>query len=568
VTTTCPNCRERADWSAYRDNWECPNCHTSLSDLYSSESGRLARADRIIKAINRTLARAGVNVDAPDPKVLDWNESSHRAILDDTFDAGDEAILPGFGTDGDAETARDDCGDPHPFICDCCGHSVEFGRTCGMSVCARCAQVWVRDAAIQKAAKVRRVRKTKHQATDDAEHQKLHHVVISPSLGWYADLARGGYSREDAQEKTREVVKTILDEFRAQGVVARHSYRGQREDGSIRSESDDRGAWKERLFSGRDWFDDVRDLLAWKPHYHAVVAADWVQGGELTQRIEDETGWVIHRINRDNGSSLANDGAMASALTYTLSHADIIVNDDANNQSAVWEVGSFEGDIIRSDSRFSPHPADIEWADTTVRRYAHRTLGIKSGTTDCGAQLPAVDDPDELARRIIEEIFPGDDGGRDVDPDAVLYHVSEGNIQVDVSTTSGGGGDITVRDAFGEPIGEGGWGGGALPDVPNRVDATTTADPIVTDADRDECDDGCGDDHDGVEDGGDQDEDDTCDGTLIPLGEARQRGLLEDDDWVRDAPHVDEAREADEEWPDDLDPWRTSSPGAAGSWID
>jgi hypothetical protein len=57
--------------------------------------------------------------------------------------------------------------------------------------------------------------------------------------------------------------------------------------------------------------------------------------------------------------------------------------------------------------------------------------------------------------------------------------------------------------------------------------------------------------------------DQECDGTLIPLEEARRRGLLEDDDWCADAPHVEEARDADREWPDDLDPWRTSSPGTS-----
>lgn len=529
---------------------------------YSGESGRRVEHSPIIEPINRKLARAGVNTDVPDPKKLDWHDDTDRTMLHNTTNFSDEekAILPGFGPDGFAENARDDCGEKHPFVCDSCGQNINFGRTCGMSVCGRCAPVWVRDAAIQKAAKVRRVRKEKHHHTPDSEHQKIHHVVISPPLGWYYDLARAGLSRTDVQEETREVVKDILDELRAQGVLVRHSYRGAREDGSIRSESDDRGAWKERLFSGRDWHGDVADRLAWKPHYHAIVVGDYIKGGELTERVEEETGWVIHRIADDNGVSLKDDGAMARALTYCLSHADIDVRDDGHNRSAVWEVGSFQGDSIKSSGRFSPHPADLEWADSAVRRYAHKTLGIQSGTTECGAELPGVDDPDELALRIIEELYPQDERprSRDISTDAILHHVSEGNISVDISTTDGGGGDVTVRDAWGEPIGADGWGGN-IPDAPDRVDAATAVDPLVTDAD--DC--GCGDDHES-----DDDQEATCDGTLIPLGEARHRGLLDDEKWRHDAPHADEALDADEEWPDDLVPWRMSSPGSSASWVE
>lgn len=54
-----------------------------------------------------------------------------------------------------------------------------------------------------------------------------------------------------------------------------------------------------------------------------------------------------------------------------------------------------------------------------------------------------------------------------------------------------------------------------------------------------------------------------CDGQLVPLGELRQRGLLEDEAWLREAPFAAEAQETDREWPDDLKPWRSSSPGYA-----
>lgn len=471
-----------------------------------------------------------------------------------------EPILPGFGETGNAENARDDCGEPHPFVCDSCGHSVDFGRTCSQSVCTRCAVAWARDLAINKSAKLRRVRKEKNYHTPESELQKLHHVVISPSLGWYFDLATAGHTLEEIQDITKDVVKRILDEMRAQGVLVRHSFRGKNDDGSIKSETDDRGAWKERLNSNREWYGDVRGEVAWKPHYHCLVVADWIQGGDLTERVEKETGWVIHRIADDDGKSLETDGAMARALTYCLSHCDIHVQENGHNRSAVWEVGSFAGDPIKSSSRFSPPPVDMEWADRVVRRVAVDTLGLRSGTTDCGAQLPAVDDPDELARQILEELYPQHDRPthRDVDTDSVLYHVAEGNLSVDVSTTSGGGGNVTVRDAFGEPVGPDGWGS-TLPDVPRDPSYGNSDEPvstiIVDDASSEE-DCSCGHEHGSGDDGEKE-----CDGRLIPLEEARQRNLLEDQEWLREAAHVDEARQADQEWPKDLDPWRTSSPG-------
>ena len=526
---------------------------------YSAESGRRADADRIIEIIRRATARIGArNPDAELSKSLSWDSIRDRRHVREKFQKFAEAILPGFGELGDARDARSDCGDPHPFLCDSCGHATTFGRTCSMSVCARCAQAWVRDRSIKKAAKVRRVRKEKHQHTPANEHQKIHHVVLGARPGWYYDLAKAGYSMAEAQELTREVVKEILDELRAQGVLVRHSFRGARDDGSIKEETDDRGQWKQRLFSGREWYDDVREQLAWKPHYHAVVVSDWIKGEELTKRVEAETGWIIARIAGDDGISLANDGAMARAVTYSISHTDVMVR-EGNNRSAVWEVGSFEGDPIKSSGRFTPHPADYDWADATVREYASRVLGLASGTTDCGATLPAVDDPDELARRIIEDLYPQDEGRRP-SADAVLYHVLEGNIRVDVSRRAGGGGDVTVRDAFGEPVGEGGIEGN-LPDAPGgTIDVDAPVALNTLDEDDDDGDD-CDHDHD------EADADEACTGTLIPLGEARQRGLLKDVEWCRQAPHVDEAREYDREWDKDLDPWRTSSPGSSISGI-
>lgn len=532
----------------HRNYWELP------------ESGDRADSQRIIQAVRKRLASVGVNEDLDaDPRALDWNNPRHRRKVRDRFaqNAGEsvrsqEAILPGFGPQGRGENARDDCGNPHPFLCTACANDVEFGRTCSQSVCARCGVAWVRDASIKKSAKIQRVRKEQYKQSPDDVNQLEHHGVISPSLGWFYDLAAAGLTMEEAQEKTREVVKSVLSELRLQGVLIRHSYRGENDDGSIKSEHDDRGSWKEWLNSGRDWNGDVRDELAWKPHYHAIVVGNnfKTRGDELTETVEQETGWVIHRIEDDDGKSLRNDEVMARALMYSLSHADIHVHDGGNNQSQVWEVGAFKGDRTRSSQRFATRPHDLDWSDAVVRKNAPDILGLRSGTTDCGASIPAVPDPDELARKIIDEIWPQDEP-LDVDPDAVLAHVSEANLRVSTTSTSSGY-DVSVTDAGGTRLD---GSAGSIPDLAtDPFDYTGSTDelrslPLQANVDGDDCGDDCDHDHDDEQHG---DGPELCDGTLIPLEEARERGLLDDEDWLAQAAHAADALALDRKHPEEL----------------
>ena len=131
---------------------------------WSGESGRRADPDRVIDVIERTLARLDVNTVSDDPEqhqFWSWSNPRSRAEVREAF-AGDfrqqESLLPGFGPAGYANNARDDSGEAYPFLCNSCGQTVEFGRTCSQSVCMRCGVAWIRDSAIKKTAKVRRLR--------------------------------------------------------------------------------------------------------------------------------------------------------------------------------------------------------------------------------------------------------------------------------------------------------------------------------------------------------------------------------------------------------------------------
>jgi DNA-directed RNA polymerase subunit RPC12/RpoP len=124
---------------------------------------------------------------------------------------------------------------------------------------------------------------------------------------------------------------------------------------------------------------------------------------------------------------------LTGATTYTVSHGDIIVNDGGNNRSASFYAGYVQSDDgPRSPwNDLAPSTVDLEFADAAVRDAAERVLGLYSGTTECGKELPAVADANELAYRILQELY-GDAAERperdSAAEEAVLEHVVQGNL--------------------------------------------------------------------------------------------------------------------------------------------
>lgn len=558
-----------------------------LPEDYSGTSGRRADPQPVVEHLRRRYSQLSMPLEPGEAfeSSLSWDSASDRQRVRAMFESnsGDafrwtESLLPGFGPKGKAETARDDCGDPHPHVCCDCAQCVQFGRTCGQSVCSRCGAAWCRDLGAKKAAKLRRFRKVKYGATPDEhaetreEHTKHHHQIINPPLDWYYWLARDGFSLEEAQKATKKVVKLILEEQRCQGLVVRHSFRGKDKDDELHTEADDRGFWSEVLFQERAFYGDdesdeaVRDSLAWRPHYHCIVVSDWCRGGGFTDCVENYTGWVTHRIASDDGRSLDTDGAMLRATMYCLSHGDLeIFHDGRNNQSANWEVGSFHGSLpagkggpLRSTSHFSPRQGDLDWSAVKAREYAAETLGLPNTSTECGRELPAVDDPDKLAEDVLEdmaelydELYPGEDG-ESLNPETVpnhlvLEHVSTGNIRVSLDSSSGDWSVSAVSSSW-SPSPDLRGTAGSLPDARGAATVGSDQEDLEADSSGDQ-----------LSESDVESVDRSCSGQLIPLEVARQRGLLEDQDWLAQAEHSDEALAAHEETPDDLEPWRYSS---------
>lgn len=272
--------------------------------------------------------------------------------------------IPGFGDE------YDDCGDEIPHFCTDCGHSFTVGRTCKRSECPRCAPAWVVDRATSVVGKVDAAARMMSTDLDTAVFK--HHVVFSPPPTWYLQA-------RDPLDRTFNVIKQILEAIGAEGVICYHPWSGSDE------HDDDRGKWKQRLFSGRDWDGDVREELKPRGHFHAIVAAPFVPGGDVTKMVHAATDWVIHRVAKRDGSgrSLSDLEDVARATTYSLSHTGIANTETSkNNQAQYRYVGAR---INRAEVRKQHEQA----ANRAVREVVPKTLGIPAHSVRCGREVGA-----------------------------------------------------------------------------------------------------------------------------------------------------------------------------------
>jgi hypothetical protein len=271
--------------------------------------------------------------------------------------------LPGFGE------RQDTCGDEMFRFCSCCGDSVEVGQTCYRSTCPRCAQEWCRRQATSLAAKLSATWAYQYVSLD--EHPYFHHLVISPPEDWKLDHDPG-----TVYDRTKELVKRIMDELGVVGVPIYHPYRGSEEE-----PGDDMGEWKERVFSGRDW-DAVSEELRFSPHFHIVGISPHVDIS-VTEQVEAETGWVIHRITQgDSGVSIGNDFDMARVVAYCLSHSGVYKDSNGDYQSAYYP------NVLHRHVEATADDETKDEFDQIVRSIAPQTLGIDYSSVACYREVP------------------------------------------------------------------------------------------------------------------------------------------------------------------------------------
>lgn len=298
--------------------------------------------------------------------------------------------LPSFG-----ET-DEDCGEPIPFFCTGCGDTFHKKHRCKKSRCPEGAPLWAVDRAENHMARLQTVCKV--LGKEMGESVKKHHLVFTPPSAndktdhdWFLEA-------DDSIKRTRRVVAEILKLLNAEGVIYYHGWSGE--------QGDDRGEWKKRLFSGRDFEADIRSELKPRPHFHCIVASPFVVGGEVTKRVTEQTGWVIERIADDeSGKSLADLTAAAAASTYCISHTSIRLDygTDGSNRAIMEGFGEkWNSDIL------NVRPPTRREAERAVRSVSPRTLGISPGTLSCKTEIPrsergdraevgdAYDDADDL----------------------------------------------------------------------------------------------------------------------------------------------------------------------------
>lgn len=304
--------------------------------------------------------------DDPERKYLD----SALSVLD----------LPGFGA------PLDDCGDYIPesmHFCEDCWDVKEFARNCYRYDCPDHAPYAIRrrvagskDAA-GVAPQLDALRRYLYAYRDD--NQYFHHLTIEPPEDFW-------FESDEPLKRAREyLIPEVLDALGIQGIVAYHPLKGDHED----HDRNDIGAWKDRLFSGRDW-DSVREELKRKPHFHVVGVAPHIDLEDVGE-IYDETGWVIHRIvDEETNISIEDDDAMAAAVLYALSHAGIYDTDSGQRRLAAWMKGP---DV----NRVTPTETNKRRMKAIVNAAAEDSLGITAVSLTCDNELPPTVryDPDD-----------------------------------------------------------------------------------------------------------------------------------------------------------------------------
>lgn len=220
-----------------------------------------------------------------------------------------------------------------------------------------------------------------YQYTALESHPYYHHVVISPPDDW---MLEG--DTDTVYWRSLDVVKEILDELGLAGVPVYHPYRGSEE-----KPGDDRGEWKERIFAGRDW-DDVEGELQVSPHFHVLGVSPHVDIS-VTERVEEQTGWTIHRITQgDSNVSIGNSYDLARVAAYCLSHAGIY-EDSNGDMSAAYHPRISER---VPEGTPTPNEETEQEADRLVRSVSPKVLDVEYQSVACDS--------------VVDESVAADDG--------------------------------------------------------------------------------------------------------------------------------------------------------------
>lgn len=259
----------------------------------------------------------------------------------------------------------DDCDEEILFFCDSCAETYLGGRTCGLSGCPRCWSSWVRDSAVKHAEKLMVTRAVRDKNLD--EQQFFHHLAWSVPDEW-------ALQADEPYKKTKQAINEVLDAMGLDGRVYYHAWRGADENADGEEIENDLGEWKDRVGEDTTW-PEVRENLEFSPHFHVIAVGHKVPGGDLTKRVEEETGWSLHRITKgeDSKVSLFNNSDMVSALLYCLSHTSLNRTAADRNRVKSWSHGPILNQKIRREDKIDD---EDEWDGLIIRQETHDEVDL------------------------------------------------------------------------------------------------------------------------------------------------------------------------------------------------
>lgn len=345
-------------------------------------------ADDLSENLIDVIERAELDLDINDTELFEEDLQLWRRSTLPHLD------LPGFGE------PEDDCGEYSPtgmFTCPCCSNVVEFKHNCYRYDCPIHAPHAIRRRAagsksmpgvVAKIAALRAWLDSYYKQ----HHIRFHRLVFSPPQDFF-------WRSDQPLERAFDLIGEMLDVFGAQGFVVYHPWAG--------SDGDDRGEWKQRLFSGRDWQGDVADELVPRGHFHVYAVGKEIQvgtdadgyaldvdeldeddhdgaddGTSVSELVQEETGWVIKRIEPYAGSSVSiyDEEDLARSVTYGLSHAGVYETESGQRRLAARFKGPDWNEVDVQEHRKRENAA-------IVNDIAEDTLGVTAPDLTCDREL-------------------------------------------------------------------------------------------------------------------------------------------------------------------------------------
>lgn len=302
----------------------------------------------------------------------------------------DDLPLPGEGEE------KEDCGEDIPItVCDNCGTTTYAGSTCRRSLCPRCWESWAFHRAVEAVTAIDGTRRKR--ATESATNPYNHHITVS----FRTDTR---FDSKTPLDRGFAATKRLLDEIAADtGMIIYHPYRIAKEHrGDVLGHESGNGDlhWRDILGMPAD---ERRGKLVYAPHFHVFAVSPFVQGGAVTEDIEDKTGVVIERIADDDGVSLKDLEALCSAVAYSLTHAGITTDKSDQNRAAY----RYFGETSNIDRRESVR-SDV---DEAMRRVSYGVLGVGFERGECKQEVvvgETDDDGQPLAVRVVDPDIPDD----------------------------------------------------------------------------------------------------------------------------------------------------------------